>query len=79
VNDARSLLLGLIRGDTVTTAEIQSHVERLARCGVKLPEGCQAWRGELDAMELEGIIKQEGEGWWVAVPPPARAKQETLF
>src|SRR5688572_6159538 len=79
MNEARTLLLGLIRGDTVTTAEIQEHLERLDRLGAELPKGWQSWPSELRAMEREGVVRLEGEGWWVFVPEKAKPVQASLF
>jgi hypothetical protein len=74
----RQLLTDLIRGMNLSTAEIDDHICRLSRNGVRLPDGWKAWPSELRSMEREGLIKQEGEGWWV-VPAAPKAKQEQLF
>lgn len=74
----RALLLDLIRGLNLSTAEIDDHICRLSRNGVRLPEGCTYWPSELRAMDREGLIKQEGEGWWV-VPAKPKAEQTSLF
>lgn len=74
----RTLLTDLIRGLNLSTAEIDDHICRLSRNGVRLPDGWKSWPSELRAMEREGLIKQEGEGWWV-VPPKPRPTQAQMF
>jgi hypothetical protein len=76
---ARALLIDLIRGDTITTAEIDTHLSRLVGLGVELPDGWEHWPSELRAMEREGIVKQEGEGWWIWVAPKPKPAQTSLF
>lgn len=79
MNPVRVLLLDLIRGDTITAAEIEDHLGRLERMGAQLPDGWKGWPSELRAMERDGVVRQEGEGWWVFVPAKSKSKQETLF
>jgi hypothetical protein len=74
----RQLLTDLIRGLNLSTAELDDHICRLSRNGVKLPDGWKSWPSELRSMEREGLIKQEGEGWWV-VPSKPRSEQTSLF
>lgn len=80
MNAVRTLLIDLIRGgDKITTAEIDDHLERLGRLGADLPEGWKSWPSELRAMERDGVVKSEGEGWWTWVVPKAKPAQTSLF
>lgn len=81
VSPIREMILTLIRGDNVTADEISDHIARLKRLGATLPEGWKHTPSEIRAMEREGILKREGEGWLTIVQPDAKpkAKQEMLF
>lgn len=74
----RQLLIDLIRGMNLSTAEIDDHLCRLARNKAELPAGWERWGEELRAMEREGLVKTEGEGWLVVMAKP-KPKQEKLF
>jgi hypothetical protein len=74
----RQLLTDLIRGLNLSTAEIDDHLTRLARNKAELPAGWQSWPSELRAMEREGLIKTEGEGWLVVLAK-AKPGQSRMF
>lgn len=73
------MLLDLIRGLDPSTAEIADHLARLQRNGADLPEGWEHWPSELRAMERDGQVKIEGEGWWTFVPQKPRPQQMGMF
>lgn len=76
----RQILIDLIRGgDQITSAEIGDHLERLARLGVALPDGWQSWPEALRELERQGLVRTEGEGWWVWIVPKPRPSQASLF
>jgi hypothetical protein len=74
----RVLLTDLIRGLNLSTAEIDDYLQLLDRNKAELPAGWRSWPSELRAMEREGLIKTEGEGWLVVLAKP-KPKQEQLF
>lgn len=79
MNPVRVLLLDLIRGLDPSSQEIGEHLARVQRMGGELPAGWEHWPSELRAMERDGVVKQEGEGWWVYIPAAPKPKQEQLF
>lgn len=79
MNPIRVLLLDLIRGLDPSSEEIGDHLARVKRNDGELPEGWQSWPSELRAMEREGLVKLEGEGWWVYVPAKAKPAQSQMF